>query len=130
MLKSAQLENAMTDTEREAWCAFQDIVNGFLGNNKDPNYKQPTGKLLESYKNLGCRMSLKVHFLHSHSDFFRDNLGEVSEEHGERFHKDIAIMEKRYQGRWGIAMMGDYIWSLVRKGQGVHIRKARSSLHF
>lgn len=130
MLKSVQLENVMSDVEKVAWCAFRDIVNGFLGNNKDPNYKQLIAKLLDSYKNLGCRMSLKVHFLHSHLDFFRENLGNVSEEHGERFHQDIAAMEKRYQGRWDTAMMGDYIWSLVRNDPGTHSRKARSSVHF
>jgi hypothetical protein len=27
------------------------------------------------------------------------NLGEVGEEHGERFHRDIMVMEKRYQGK-------------------------------
>ncbi|UYV68012.1 Transposase [Cordylochernes scorpioides] len=42
-------------------------------------------------------MSLKIHFLHSHLDFFPDNLGAVSDEHGERFHQDISSMEKRYQ---------------------------------
>ncbi|UYV64609.1 hypothetical protein LAZ67_3001303 [Cordylochernes scorpioides] len=43
-------------------------------------------------------MSLKIHFLHSHLDFFPDNLGAVSDEHGERFHQAISSMEKRYQG--------------------------------
>ncbi|UYV67412.1 hypothetical protein LAZ67_5000499 [Cordylochernes scorpioides] len=47
---------------------------------------------------LGCNMSLKIHFLHSHLDFFPDNLGAVSDEHGERFHQAISSMEKRYQG--------------------------------
>ncbi|UYV70783.1 K02A2.6-like [Cordylochernes scorpioides] len=42
-------------------------------------------------------MSLKIHFLHSHLDFFPDNLGAVSDEHGERFHQAISSMEKRYQ---------------------------------
>ncbi|UYV84383.1 hypothetical protein LAZ67_X001983 [Cordylochernes scorpioides] len=42
-------------------------------------------------------MSLKIHFLHSHLDFFPNNLGAVSDEHGERFHQDISSMEKRYQ---------------------------------
>ncbi|UYV74137.1 hypothetical protein LAZ67_11002222 [Cordylochernes scorpioides] len=46
---------------------------------------------------LGCNMSLKIHFLHSHLDFFPDNLGSVSDEHGERFHQDKSSMEKRYQ---------------------------------
>jgi len=29
-------------------------------------------------------MSLKIHFLHSHLDFFPENLGAMSDKHGER----------------------------------------------
>ena len=43
-------------------------------------------------------MSLKIH-LESHLDFFPDNLGEVSDEHVERFHQDFMAMEMRYQGK-------------------------------
>jgi hypothetical protein len=50
-------------------------------------------------------MSLKVHFLGSHLDFFPENLGAVSDEHGERFHQDIYKMEKRYQGKWSLSML-------------------------
>ena len=46
-------------------------------------------------------MSIKLHYLDSHLDTFPDNLGDVSEEQGEKFHQDIKIMEDRYQGRWG-----------------------------
>ena len=130
MLKSEKLERAMTTVEREAWCAIRGVVCGFLGNHRDPNYKQLVERLIVGFKNMKCRMSLKVHFLHSHLDFFRDNLGDVSEEHGERFHQDIATMERRYQGRWDTAMMGDYIWSLVRNDKSLHSRKPRSSVHF
>ena len=42
---------------------------------------------------LGCRMSLKVHFLHAHLDYFPQNLGDMSEEHGERFHLVVKSME-------------------------------------
>ena len=38
-------------------------------------------------------MSVKLHYLHSHLDFFRENLGDVSEKHGEWFHQDILTME-------------------------------------
>jgi len=57
-------------------------------------------------------MSLKVHFLHAHLDFFPSNLGDVSDEHGERFHQEIAEMEKRYQRKWNPSMMADYCWTL------------------
>jgi hypothetical protein len=45
-------------------------------------------------------VSLKVHFLGSHLDFFPDNLGAVSDEHGERFHQDIYNMEKHCAWFW------------------------------
>jgi hypothetical protein len=55
-------------------------------------------------------MSLKVHFLGSHLglDFFPENLGAVSDEHGERFLQDIYNMEKQYQGKWSLSMLADY----------------------
>ena len=79
---------------------------------------------------MGSRFLLKVCYLHSHLDFFRENLGDVSEEHGERFHQDIQTMERRYQGRWDSAMMGDYMWFLIRETKSIHKRKARSTKHF
>ena len=60
-------------------------------------------------------MSVKLHFLHSHLDFFPDNLGDVSEEQGERFHQDIKDIERRYQGRWDVSMLADYCWQHNRK---------------
>ena len=62
--------------------------------------------------------------------FFRPNLGDVSEEHDERFHHVIQTMEMRYQGGWDAAMMDDYIWSLIRDDDKIHKRKPRSSVHF
>ena len=49
-------------------------------------------------------MSLKIHMLNSHLNFFSTNLGAVSDEQGERFHQDIFLMEKPYQGKWNAEM--------------------------
>ena len=67
---------------------------------------------------MGCNMSLKLHFLHSHLYFFPENLGDLSDEHGERFHQDIATMENRYKGKCKLNMMADYCWSLKRDTSG------------
>ena len=40
MLKSERLEAKMNETEKEAWQAFQGVVNGFLGNKRNQNYKE------------------------------------------------------------------------------------------
>ena len=42
---------------------------------------------------------IEMHLLHSHLSFFPANLGDVSDEHGERHHQEMMIMENRYQGR-------------------------------
>ena len=44
--------------------------------------------------------------------FFLSNLGEVSDETGEKFHQDIMTVEKRYQGKWTSSMLADYCWTL------------------
>jgi hypothetical protein len=39
--------------------------------------------LVQSYIAVRCKVYMKVHFLQSHLDFFPQNFGEVSDEHGE-----------------------------------------------
>ena len=63
---------------------------------------------------MGCRMSLKIHFLHSHLNFFPQNLGAVNDENGERLHQDIMKMEAIYLGNWSPSIMGDFCWMLRR----------------
>ncbi|KDQ71572.1 hypothetical protein L798_09054 [Zootermopsis nevadensis] len=69
---------------------------------------------LTSYGKLGCNISFKVHFLHSHLDFFPSNCDSVSGEHGERFRQDISAMEQRYERKWSAAMLVDYCWMVER----------------
>jgi hypothetical protein len=98
--------------ENRAWRAFQKACKYFLGNIRSPNYIKIVEELLDAYKALGCIMSIKIHFLHSHLHVFPRNLGIVSDEHGKRFHKDIAQMERRYSGKWNEKMLVDYCWTL------------------
>jgi hypothetical protein len=50
--------------------------------------------MLDTVKDMGCNMSLKPHFLKSRLDYFPENFGTLSEERGERFHKDVKKIEK------------------------------------
>ena len=90
------------------------MVNNFLEKPKADNYREPVTELPQNYRELGCNMSIKIHFLDSHLDFFPNNLGAVSDEHGERFHQEISTMETRYQGKWNPKMLADYCWNLKR----------------
>jgi hypothetical protein len=97
--KGKTFDSVLNEVELAAWASFKNICSNFLLNNKADNYQEIVERLLQSYEAMGCKMSLKIHFLHSHLDFFPQNLGAVSDAHGERFHQDIAVMEKRYQGK-------------------------------
>ena len=89
----------LTDVQLAAWNSFKEIYSGFLGQYRAENYRDIVLILVGNYENLGCHMSLKVNFLDSHMDFFSERISGVSNEHGERFHQDIAVIEKRYKGR-------------------------------
>ncbi|UYV66321.1 hypothetical protein LAZ67_4001324 [Cordylochernes scorpioides] len=112
--QDGHFQNSLNEVEAAAWDSFRNVCKTFLGSVKVENYRDIFNDLLLSYKALGCNMSLKIHFLHSHLDLFPDNLGAVSDEQGERFHQDISSMEKRYQGKWSPAMLADYCWTLKR----------------
>lgn len=114
LIKDPHFNESMNELEEKAWKSFVLVVQNFLGNHKAANYAQLVSDMLNNFRDLGCNMSIKVHYLHSHLDRFPENLGDLSEEQGERFHQDIKTMEERYQGRWDNHMMADYCWNLER----------------
>ncbi|GBM47519.1 hypothetical protein AVEN_211139-1 [Araneus ventricosus] len=72
----------MGDKEKEAFDSFKDVVYRCFGNTKDLLYKTFVQRMLTAHETPGCKMSLKVHFLHSHIDCFPENLGVYSEDQG------------------------------------------------
>jgi hypothetical protein len=99
LMKDTAFTDSMSDIELGAWNAFTDVVKKVLGNAKDPQCEKIVGNMLEKLQMLGYNMSLKLHFLHFHLDYFPENLGDLSEEQGERLYQDVNEMEGRYLGR-------------------------------
>lgn len=114
LIRDQNFIQKMNVKEKAAWLSFVDVIKNFLGNRKAPNYETLVSKMLSGFRDLGCNMSIKVHFLYSHLDKFPENLGAVSDEQGERFHQDLMTVEERYQGRWDRHMMADYCWGIKR----------------
>ena len=105
LVRDQAFVQAMNDKEKAAWLSFVDMMKNFLGNKKARNREDLVGNMLSAFHDLGCKMSIKVHFLFSHLDKFPDNLGAVSVEQGERFHQNLMAVEERYQGRWDRHML-------------------------
>ena len=113
LVRDQAFVQAMNEKEKAAWLSFVDVMKNFLGNKKAGNHEDLVGNMLLAFHDLGCKISVKVHFLFSHLDRFPDNLGAVSDEQGEIFHQDLMAVEERYQGRWDRHMLTDYCWSIT-----------------
>ena len=79
LIRDPEFENSMNEVELEAWKAFALVVKNFLGNNKARNYAKLVNNMLTAFRNLGCNMSVKMHYLFSHMDRFPENLGSMSD---------------------------------------------------
>ena len=99
LMNDHEFPSSMSKEEFYAWDAFVKVVKNFFGNKKASYYKELVANLLSSFEDISAKMSIKIHFLHSHLDRFPENLGALSDEQGERFHQDVKEMEERYQGR-------------------------------
>jgi len=79
LIKDEYFDKLLQVDEKASWGSFKYIVKGFLGNRRARNYEELVNNLLQSYQKLGCNMSLKIRFFHSHLDFFPENSGAVSD---------------------------------------------------
>lgn len=57
------------------------VIN-FLGNKKFSSVIKLVECMLSNLKDIGCNMSIKIHYPHSHLEQFLENLGNVSKKQG------------------------------------------------
>ena len=50
-------------------------------------------------------------------------MGEMSEERGERFDRDIESMKTRYQDQWDVSTMANYCWCLKRDCKSTEVAR-------
>ena len=115
----------MSAVEKKTCAAFRVVISNFLGKHRSPDYKKQIKEPLENFQSLGARMSVKMHFLCSHSDYFPNNCGDYNEEQGKRSHQDLRQMEERHQGYWEVNMLAECCWCLKRDlPDSMHRRKS------
>ena len=128
-LKDPDFEELLNLKELRAWEAFKSVCSGFLGNTRVPDYQACIEKLLKSYEDMGCLMSLNIHFLHSYFNFFPPNLGAVSDEHGERFspwhYEDGEQLSRQMEPRHN----GIFCWMLLRDIPGAKYTRSSKKTH-
>ena len=130
LMSDQNSDQLLNDNELAAWILLKEVILNLLSNNWARNCGELVDKMLEAYKTMKCNMSLKIHFLHLHPDFFSKNLRDVSDEHGERFHQDIATMEKRYKGKSMSNMLLTTVGHSRETIHTLHIRESQQHSTF
>ena len=98
VLNGPGFQKELSSIELRAWKAFTRLCANFLDNKKSPSFKMGVENFLEAHKEMGCLMSIKMHFLYSHLDYFSSKPWRGQQRAGEKFHQDIQAMETRYPG--------------------------------
>jgi hypothetical protein len=113
--KADEFRELLDDVERRAFNAFVEVCTKFLGGNRSDDYISICKEVGDSFFQMGCNNSPKMHYISNHIDKFPPNCADFSDEMGERFHQDIMKFERKYQGRYSVAMLSDYCWTLKQE---------------
>lgn len=81
--------------EITAWDAIKNVIDSFLGKHRSPHYRRYVNVMLFAFNKIGVHMSLKIHFMHHHLDYFEKQLSSESDEQGERYHQVSYPFEMR-----------------------------------
>lgn len=95
--KSEQFTAALTKQQRAGWIALKDFIATFLCKNRaeKPVYDDARKRMLREYEKSDVNMSLKIHFIHHHMEYFEKQLSTESDEQGERYHQVAIPFETR-----------------------------------
>lgn len=102
-----RLQEILDKLELPIQNTFNCVCENLLGNKKALDCKGGIKALWKCYSANGSHVSLRVHFLDSHQDFFADNHRVVFDERGKKIPQVINAMEKRYQGFWNQSLLAD-----------------------
>lgn len=111
-MDSEEFSNLLPEMHLVAWDLIKAVVGGFLGKNRVENYRIIINDMLDAFNTINVRMSLKIHFLHSHMDIFERQIPTESDQQGERFHQTCKPMETRYKEKDLQSFMADLCWFL------------------
>jgi len=112
LFRDVMFNSLLQGDEKNGCDAFRLVSANFLGNIRAQNYKELTEDM-SLYHKIGCN-KLKIHGLHSHLDFFPDNCGMFSDEHGELFVRKLQRWRSDIKGNWSTSVLADCCRTLFR----------------
>ena len=69
-LRELMKNEALSKAESSTWLSLKSVVTNFMGNDRSAEYEKEIVELLRSFRQLGVQMSVKLHFLQLHLNYF------------------------------------------------------------
>lgn len=106
----------LDENASNTWDSIRAVIENVLCKNRSPHYRGFIDNMMQSFDTFDVHMSLKIHMLHAHFDFYERQLATESDEAGERFHQTIMTFEDRFAGKKMNSMLADFCWSIATEG--------------
>lgn len=111
-MKDGWFVSTLSEEQAIAWDAMKMVFENVLVKQRAENFRVLVQDMLTAFEAIGMNVSLKIHFLICHLDWFAAQIPTESDQEGERFHQVCKPMEARYKGKNLQSMMADLCWSL------------------
>ena len=110
-----EFETLLKSKELAAFNAFRNVSYYVLSSANHPLLERETlvDTFFETYKNLGCNFTHKMHLLRSHLDLFPDDIDDYSDQHGEHFHQQLQNFERNYISASKSSMLGRWCFYIA-----------------
>lgn len=99
-----------------AWMSLKPTIANFLGNHRNSQYRKVVYDLMKNFRQLGARMSVKMHFLRSHLNYyiFQKNVETSVENRVSAFSKISVLWRNPIKVYENVNFLADYCWCLKR----------------
>lgn len=94
-MKNQDFPKVLNRQNLGAWNAVIAVITKVLGKKRSEDYEQLVIDMMEAYRVIDVHMSLKIHLMHFHMNYFSQQLSTESDEQGERYHQVALPFEAR-----------------------------------
>ena len=70
LMKDAAFDETLSEVELSVWQSLLSLLTNILGNYQTAEFVKEIEELLMSFRQLRARISVKLHFLQSHLEYF------------------------------------------------------------
>ncbi|KAI8116178.1 hypothetical protein CVS40_11714 [Lucilia cuprina] len=115
LFKDEHFKEILDKSALNAWDSIRAVIENVLCKNRFPNYRDYIENMMKCFDEFEEKMSLKIHMLHAHFDFYERQMSTETDETGERFHLTIMVFEDRFAGKRIDSMLADFCWSIANE---------------